>query len=178
MAGTTAGAFAAGGALARHRHYKRIPLCGLVLAITALAVMAADPSLPYGAVVGLLMLTGGGIGPMYPVTTVLIQNAVSPHQFGVATGTLNFFRLLGGTIVVAGFGAIVLGSGAAGGLTELGPALRGSASAPGIDPSDFSAVFSRVFAAACMCLAAALAALLMVEEHPLRGPDSAGPKAE
>ena len=46
---------------------------------------------------------------MYPVTTVVIQNVVQPHQFGTATGTLNFSRQLGGSIVVA-FGAIVLGA--------------------------------------------------------------------
>ncbi len=38
-----------------------------------------------------------------------MQNAVKPHQLGTATGTLNFFRTLGGAIVVAVFGAIVLG---------------------------------------------------------------------
>ena len=54
---------------------------------------------------------------MYPASTIVIQNAVKPHQMGVATGALNFFRLLGGAIIVAGFGAIVLGSaGSAGGL--------------------------------------------------------------
>jgi len=31
-----------------------------------------------------------------------------PHQFGIATGTLNFFRSLGGAIIVAAFAAIVL----------------------------------------------------------------------
>jgi MFS family permease len=165
MGGITLGAMAAGTALARFRHYKRIPLAGLLVAITALAVLAADFHPPFAAVVILLMLTGGGIGPMYPVTTVLIQNAVVRHQVGVATGTLNFFRLLGGTIVVAGFGAIVL-AGGAGGL----------APPPGGAAANFSAIFAWVFAAAAGCLTAALAALLMVEEDPLRGPDAAGPQ--
>jgi MFS family permease len=174
MAGATLGAFAAGRALGRHRHYKRIPLCGLCLAIVALAVMAADLHLSFGSVAGLLLLIGGGIGTMYPVTTVLIQNAVPPHQFGVATGTLNFFRLLGGTIVVAGFGAIVLSrASAAGALVALEPISRGVVRTPGDVAFDFSAVFAWVFAAACLCLAAALAALSIVEEHPLRGSSSA-----
>ena len=55
------------------------------------------------------LLSGAGIGPMYPMSTVIMQNGVAPHQLGTATGTLNFFRLLGGAIVVAVFGAIVLG---------------------------------------------------------------------
>jgi MFS family permease len=169
MIGTTFGAMAAGAGLARLRHYKRIPLAGLLVAIAALTTLAAGLPLPFAAVTGLLLLIGGGIGPMYPVTTVLIQNAVQRHQTGVATGTLNFFRLLGGAIVVAGFGAIVLGNDAAGGLLTHGPELRGAAPAAGRAAADFSAVF----AAACACLAASFAALLTVEESPLRGSDPA-----
>jgi EmrB/QacA subfamily drug resistance transporter len=168
-AGTVAGAFSAGRSLARHRHYKYIPMAGLVIAATALGVMAIMPSgLSLPAVAGLLLLCGGGIGTMYPVTTILIQNAVRPHQFGVATGTMNFSRLLGGTIVVAAFGAIVLGKfDTAGGLlaldrlSNLGAASHGGA--------DFSTVFGWVFAAASGCLAAALVAVALIEERPLRG---------
>lgn len=163
MLGVTVGAMAAGTALGRWRHYKRLPLCGLLLAVAALAALAATVRLPVGAVAVLLMLAGAGIGPMYPVTTVLTQNSVLPHQTGVATGTLNFFRLLGGTIVVAGFGTLVLGG-------ARGPMGRG---APAGVPADFSAVF----AAAGACLAAAFLALLMVEERPLRGPQTTVEKA-
>ena len=56
-----------------------------------------------------LAINGVGVGTMYPFTTVVIQNAVEPHRFGIATGTLNFFRQLGGAIIVAVFVAIVLG---------------------------------------------------------------------
>jgi MFS family permease len=166
MIGTTCGAMAAGAGLARNRHYKWIPLAALLVAMAALATLAAGLHLPYAAVASLLLLTGGGIGTMYPVTTVLLQNAVQSHQTGVATGTLNFFRLLGGTIVVAAFGAIVLGNDATGGLAMRGPELRGALPPSGNVPADFSAVF----VAACACLAASFAALLMVEERPLRGP--------
>jgi MFS family permease len=175
MAGATLGAFAAGRALSWYRHYKRIPVCGLFVAIAALAALAANLHPPFAAVAVLLMLAGGGIGPMYPITTVLIQNAVLPPQIGVATGTLNFFRLLGGTIVVAGFGAIVL-AGDVGGWASPGPPPHGVSPPPGRTASDFSAVFAWVFTAACGCLLAALAALMMVEEKPLRGPEPVGPK--
>jgi EmrB/QacA subfamily drug resistance transporter len=170
--GTVLGAFAAGRGLGRHKHYKRIPVAGLLVAIVALGVMSVESRhMSLGVVAGLLLLAGGGIGTMYPVTTVLIQNAVPAHQFGVATGTLNFFRLLGGTIVVAGFGAIVLGKvDASGGLVALEPLSRGAVRSSGIVASDFSLVFAWVFAAACGCLVAALVALAIIEERPLRGP--------
>jgi len=104
---------------------------------------------------------------MYPVTTVLIQNAVLPHQFGVVTGTLNFFRLLGGTIIVAALGAIVLTKlDASGGLVALDTLAKS-----GVRPdTDFSSVFSWVFLAAALCLVVALACLAGIEERPLRGP--------
>ena len=52
---------------------------------------------------------GLGVGTVLPVTTVAIQNAVALHQLGTATASMNFFRSLGGALLVAGFGAILLG---------------------------------------------------------------------
>jgi hypothetical protein len=103
---------------------------------------------------------------MYPATTVIIQNAVPPHQFGIATGSLNFFRTLGAAIVVAVFAAIVLG-----GFDTAGAGL--TLDKLGHNPSsgaDFARAFRLVFIAAAMFLAAALVALAAVEERPLRGP--------
>jgi MFS family permease len=176
--GTVTGSFAAGRALGHHTHYLRIPMAGLVVAILVLAAMALfGASLSLGGVASLLFLCGSGIGPMYATTTVLIQNAVLPHQFGVATGTLNFFRLLGGTIVVAGFGAIVLGAiEAAGGRIVIEPLSR-DVLGPEAIFSEFAVPFAWVFAAAGACLTVALAALAFVEERPLRGPATAQPQA-
>jgi MFS family permease len=111
----------------------------------------------------LLFVLGCGVGPMYPMSTIVMQNAVKPHQLGTATGTLNFFRTLGGAIVVAVFGAIVLGSGVDGaGIITLErlPAAHG----------DLAPAFRWVFIAAMICLAIAFASLLAVEERPLHGP--------
>jgi MFS family permease len=167
-AGTVIGAFAAGRSLGRDRHYKRLPMAALAVAVASLTVLAAAPSgLGLAWVSVMLFLCGGGIGTMYPLTTVLIQNAVLPHQFGIVTGTLNFFRQLGGTIIVAGLGAIVLGQvDTSGGLATI-DALVKSGARPG---TEFSLVFSWVFIAAALCLVVALACLAGIEERPLRGP--------
>ena len=172
-AGTVIGAFAAGRSLGRSRRYMRLPMAGLGIGIASLVVMAAMPTaLTLAAVCCLLALCGAGIGPMYPVTTVLSQNAVLPHQFGIVTGTLNFFRLLGGTIIVAGLGAIILTKvDASGGVAAL-DRLAKSGVAPG---ADFSSVFSWVFIATASCLLMALVCLAGIEERPLRGPASAPP---
>src|ERR1700757_3369233 len=96
--------------MVRMKHYLRVPMIGLLISIAALAVLAIDPAgLSIGEVFGLLTAVGVGLGPMYPISTVVMQNVVLPHQLGTATGTLNFFRTLGGAMVVAVFGAIVLG---------------------------------------------------------------------
>ena len=92
-----------------------------------------------------------------------MQNAVKPHQLGTATGTLNFFRTLGGAIIVAVFGAIVLGGGADGvGVMTL--------ERLAVAHGDLVPAFRWVFVAAVICLAIAFCSLLAVEERPLHGP--------
>jgi MFS family permease len=119
-------------------------------------------------VVALLALAGAGVGPMYPTTTVVIQNAVPPHQFGVATGTLAFFRQLGGAIIVAVFGAIVLGGIGAdpGGLSVAKLAHAGAGGAG----EHLATAFRWVFIAAAAFLSLAFIAVLAIEERPLHGP--------
>ena len=164
MGGATLGSMATGRLLTRLKHYMRLPMAGLVVAIAALGTLASNPA-GYSLVnvTALLFLLGAGVGPMYPVSTIVIQNVVEPHQLGTATGTLNFFRLLGGAIVVAVFGAIVLGhvSDAAGVM---------SVDKIGTGHGDFAAAFRWVFLAAAMCLTISLVCTLAVEERPLHGP--------
>ncbi len=164
MAGTVVGSLAAARLMVRLVHYMRVPLAALLFAVTALGVLAADPvNQSIGRLVILLFVLGCGVGPMYPMSTIVMQNAVKPHQLGTATGTLNFFRTLGGAIIVAVFGAIVLGTGADGaGIITLE---RLSAA-----HADLAPAFRWVFIAAVICLSIAFASLLAVEERPLQGP--------
>jgi hypothetical protein len=91
---------------------------------------------------------------------VVVQNAVTLHQLGVATGTMNFFRALGSTFIVTGFGAIVLAG---------APVIRGSSAGAVLAGTDAAEAFRWVFAAAFLCLAVALACILALEERVLRG---------
>jgi MFS family permease len=164
MAGTVVGSLTTARLMVRLAHYMRVPLVGLFFAVIALGILAADPINQSIAQLALLLFVlGCGLGPLYPMSTIVMQNAVKPHQLGTATGTLNFFRTLGGAIIVAIFGAIVLGGGTDGaGVTTL----EGLASAHG----DLAAAFHWVFIAAMICLAIAFCSLLAVEERPLHGP--------
>jgi len=164
MGGTVVGSLITARLMVQLTHYMRVPIVGLFLAIAALLVLAHDPAgHSIMSVVLLLFVLGCGLGPMYPMSTILIQNAVKPHQLGTATGTLNFFRTLGGAIIVALFGAIVLGAGTNGSTIASPESL---AAAHG----DLAPAFHWVFVAAAVCLAICLACLIVVEERPLHGP--------
>jgi MFS family permease len=166
VVGTTVGSVIAGRLLSRMEHYKKVPIVGLLIAIAAILPLAIAPAgVSLAGVCVLLAIAGTGLGPMYPVSTVVIQNVVAPHQTGIATGTLNFFRQLGGAFIVAAFGAIVLGAlgnaGDAAALETLAGVNRAGV--------DFAATFRWVFIAAAAFLALACLAMMAVEERPLRG---------
>jgi len=145
----------------RFTHYKRVPLAGLLLSTAALVPLALTPTgFSPPAALGLIAVVGFGLGPTFPFTIVVVQNTVALHQLGVVTGTMNFFRALGSTFIVAGFGAIVLAGAPVGRGMPAGAVLAGA---------DAGEAFRWVFAAAILCNAIALACILALEERPLRG---------
>jgi len=164
MGGVVTGATLAGRLMMHLRHYKRPPVIGLAVATAGILLLAwRATGLPLLAVEVIFAIVGVGIGTVLPVTTVAIQNAVNLYQLGTATGTMNFFRSLGGAVAVAIFGAIVLG-----GIV-----------APGADPEklaevaarggiDIARIFHHLFLAAAGGLALGLAWLLAMAERPLR----------
>src|SRR5262249_39486054 len=105
----------AGQVLGRVRHYKLLPMLGLSLSIAALLILAwraqAMTPLTFELV---LIAIGTGFGPIPSLTSVATQNVVPRHQFGISIGTMNFSRNLYATMLIAVFGAIVLGGAAAG----------------------------------------------------------------
>jgi hypothetical protein len=140
------------------------------------AALVRWPAMPLTGAVVAAGFIGFGIGTVFPIATVSIQNAVLRHQVGTATGAMNFFRALASALVVAGMGAIVLaglgvtperGSGAE-------EVVLQSAGAAGVDMAE---VFRWVFAAALAVSIMAFVAVLRLEERPLRGP-AANPFAE
>ena len=160
--GATIASIVGGRMIARFVHYKRVPIAGLVLAIAAFTPLALTPTGFSPAVtLGLIALAGMGLGPVFPFTIVVVQNAVAMHQLGIATGTMNFFRSLGSTFIVTGFGAIVLAG---------APAVRGVSADAVLAGTEAAQAFGWVFGLAILCLVLALACILALEERPLRGP--------
>jgi EmrB/QacA subfamily drug resistance transporter len=170
---TTPGSMLSGRSMMYLRHYKVSAIAGASIAIASVTALVVWPALPVAGVVIALTLIGFGVGTVYPVATVSIQNAVPLTQVGTATGAMNFFRALASTLAVAIMGAILLaGLGVA---PERGAAAEQLVESAGSTGIDLVSVFRLVFIAADIFLGLALLAVLAMEERPLRGPQTSAP---
>jgi hypothetical protein len=79
---------------------------------------------------------------------------------------MNFFRALGSTFIVTGFGAIVLAG---------APAIREVSAGAALAGADAALAFRWVFAGTMLCFIVALACILALQERPLRGSGTTGP---
>jgi EmrB/QacA subfamily drug resistance transporter len=169
MVGTVTGATISGRLMLHVTHYKRLPIVGLVVAVAGTLVLAAfSDRLPLWLLEVLLAAISMGLGTILPVTTVAIQNAVPVHQLGTATAALNFFRQLGGAVLVAAFGAILVAAAAReGGPQAFADLLHAG---PSLAPA-----FRWIFLAAAVGLLVSLAWLIRMKELPLRSRVDAPP---
>jgi EmrB/QacA subfamily drug resistance transporter len=116
--GWVVASIASGQAIARTGRYRAFPVLGsaLVLAGTWL-LTRLDPASSRLAVSVALVVIGVGMGSMFQTYVIATQNRVETTQLGIATATLNLFRSLGGSVAVAGLGAL-LAARAGGGLAH------------------------------------------------------------
>jgi MFS family permease len=119
-------AIVSGQIVARFGRYKILMLGSLVLLAGGLYLLTnlrADTDRP---ILWLWMVVAGlGIGPSFAVFTLIVQNAVSPEEVGVATASLTFFQQIGGTV-----GLTIAGTVFAGRMTTEVPAQLLSAGVP------------------------------------------------
>ena len=158
---TTPGSILSGQVMVRFNHYKWLPVIGLSLATLTHVFLASWPTAPLWVVVAALCVIATGIGTVFSVATVSIQNAVSRFQVGIATGAMNFFRALFSALVVAIMGALVLGF-----VGGEGRAVDALATAGAVD---LASAFRWVFVCGGIFTLLALIALISMEERPLRG---------
>jgi MFS family permease len=158
------GAGISGQIAARVRHYKVLPIIGLLLALSAavtLGFVAGRCGL--FTIEALLTVIGLGFGTVPPVATVSLQNAVEWDQLGAATASLNFVRSLAGTTFVGVFGAILaakLG-------TDILQGTPATAAAIG-ERTVLAETFQIIFFGTSVGFALSLVALWRLEERPLR----------
>lgn len=148
MVGTVTGATLSSRVMANFVHYKRFSYAVLLVAIVLLLVLAFSPhGVSFTALEIILPFISMGLGSLLPITTVAVQNSVKAHQMGTATGTMNFFRSLGGALAVAGFGALLFIESHQGQWAE---------------------AFRPVFGAAAIALSLAFVLFMKMPEKPLR----------
>jgi EmrB/QacA subfamily drug resistance transporter len=164
---TTPGSMLSGRAMMYLTHYKVSPYIGMSLGTLAVAALTWWPAMPLGWAIFATSVIGLGVGTVFPIATVSIQNAVDRHDVGTATGTMNFFRALGSALAVAIMGAILL---AGLGFTPERGGVGLEVAAVDAGAAGVASVFRFIFAAALVASVLTLIALVLMEERPLGGP--------
>jgi EmrB/QacA subfamily drug resistance transporter len=165
---TTPGSLISGRAMMYLNHYKLSPYFGMSLATLSVASLVIWPQMPVLWAVIVTAVVGYGVGSVFPIATVCVQNAVWRHEVGIATGALNFFRQLAAALAVAIMGAILLaGLGFAPERASAGGDVLVANAA--ISSGNVAGVFQWVFAAALAFSLISFTALILMEERPLHG---------
>jgi len=192
LAGTASTAIS-GRVISRTGRYKRFPVAGLAIMAAGLFLLSRmDTTTPRATTALYMVVFGLGFGLVSQVLTVAIQNAVDRRDIGIATGSANLFRALGGSVGVALFGAIFAArldmwlprsvpSGAGGvDAQSLQAAPAALAAAPAAVRDGIAEAVSHslhtVFLVATPIALLGFAVVLLLREVPLRGPG--GPPAQ
>ncbi len=162
MIGSVIGSNISARILRKSTHYKRLPMIGSVLSTLALAAVGlVVGDAPFWVIEALAVVTSFGQGTLFPVATVMVQNAADPRDLGTATGAYTFVRSLGAVVAIAVLGAILGSAGIGDHISDgaLAPAAR--------DGAVFA--FRALFFAAAAAQLVSLFLLAAIEERPLRG---------
>lgn len=97
----------AGRAISRTGRYKLFPILSTGVLAAGMALMSTIAAeTPIWRIAIYLFVAGIGIGPVMSTGVTAIQNAVPVSMLGVGTASANMFRMIGGSIGTAAFGAI------------------------------------------------------------------------
>jgi EmrB/QacA subfamily drug resistance transporter len=184
MAGSMVTSVIAGQVTSRSGRYKALPILGagamgagmFLLSLLGVHTSRLTAGL-YMAVLGL------GMGLLMQLTSLLAQNSVPPRDIGVASSSRLFFQQVGGSIGVAGFGA-VFARRLQDALSRVSPGVHISASGGQFNPATvqslpavvrgdvfyaISHAVQGVFLWAVPACALAFAVACFIREVPLRG---------
>jgi EmrB/QacA subfamily drug resistance transporter len=107
MGGMLVSSITSGQLISKWGRYKVFPVIGtavMAIGLLLLSRMDAETTLA-GASINMLVL-GLGLGLVMQVLVIAVQNAVDYRDLGVATSGTTLFRLIGGSLGTAAFGAI------------------------------------------------------------------------
>jgi EmrB/QacA subfamily drug resistance transporter len=126
LGGIILSATAAGQIVARTGRYRLLVFGAMVVLAAGLALLTqlrADTPSP--VLWAWMFVTGVGVGPMFAVFPLIVQNNVAVTQIGAASSSVSFFQQVGGTVGLAITGTVFATS-----MTTELPAALGSAGVP------------------------------------------------
>jgi EmrB/QacA subfamily drug resistance transporter len=169
--------------ISRWGRYKVFPIVGMfVLSIGLYLLSLMNPTTSVVTASLFMLVLGLGLGMVMQVLVIAVQNAVDYGDLGVATSGATLFRLIGGSLGTAVFGAIFAAQ-LSGNLARFLPAGGVPGEGNGLDPNAianlpepiragflnaYSASLSTVFLAAAGIAILGLILTFLVPEHPLR----------
>jgi EmrB/QacA subfamily drug resistance transporter len=111
MAGIIVTSALSGRYMSRTGRYKRLPVVGTALMFVALMLMSTlGVDTPLWQPMVYMTVMGMGLGLSMQTLVISVQNALPPKDMGVATGSVTFFRSMGGTFGAAVSLAVLFGS--------------------------------------------------------------------
>jgi EmrB/QacA subfamily drug resistance transporter len=190
--GIVGGSTISGRVMMRTGRYKFLPVVGMALSAAGYAAFAFTAAAYSEALhVGVMIAIGAGIGMVFPVVTISVQNAVPAKNLGIATSANGLARALGGSIGVAIVGAVLAGALAhiASVLAQIsatmilprGETLAIAKLAPEIRTrilSETASGYAAMFAVCAAMTLLALVAALFMKELPLRTKAHVGAEAD
>jgi EmrB/QacA subfamily drug resistance transporter len=165
--GWVVASFVSGQLITYTGRYRIYPLLGSALVLIGcllLTRLGVDSS---GAVASLyLVVIGVGMGAMFQTFVIATQNRVEMSELGVATAAIQFFRSMGGSLAVAGLGALL--TGAVGSGVDVNRLTSGAGHVSVAARAALSHAIHAVFWAIVPLAAIVLALAILLPEHPLR----------
>ncbi|MFL0580257.1 MDR family MFS transporter [Dietzia sp. 179-F 9C3 NHS] len=114
--------------ISRTGRVREFPILGTVLLAVGLFLLwTIDADTSLWLVMTYMLVMGAGLGNCMQPLTLIVQNAVSPREIGVATSSATFFRQVGGTAGVAVFLSILF--------SRVGDSIRGQLETAAADGS-------------------------------------------
>ncbi len=126
LGGVILSATASGQIVSRTGRYKPLALAAMITLAAGLALLTqlrADTPLPL--LWAWMFVTGVGVGPMFAVFPLIVQNNVPVQQLGTASSSVSFFQQVGGTVGLAITGTVFATS-----MTREVPAAMATAGVP------------------------------------------------
>lgn len=157
--GMVSGSTLGGQLVSRIGRYRAPLLASLALLVATFGVLAwwlpREPTLLQVSV--LMVFVGLGMGPSFPIFTVIVQNAVPHDRVGVVTAATIFARSLGQVIGLSAFGML------------FAAALAADVPLDAVPSADISRAVGVLYRVGMVGALLALAAAWFIPDRPLRG---------